>query len=352
MMTILRFLSLRRPPGATAAAACAVALSALLFSGCRHKGLVYGDEDSMWPVDIRFDWRYAPEACPDGMTVRFYPAGNSPDTGAWHYEIAGREGGRVSVPCGRYTVVAYNNDTRRDRILDTQSLTTLHAVTIPSPAEPWAESGGKPPDEPVRYQSDRLWRAICGEVTVTPCGVTWSGNAEYADDTDIQHTGCCGESVLVCYPVAVTTVYTCLLSETVNLSSVAHMDAMLTGPAEGVCLWNDLPFGKPVAVPFDVAPTDATTVSGSLRSFGYDGPSGTLTIYSRLYDGTSRTIECDVSGQLENQQGQHDVLILIKGLSFPEIAPGDTIISGGGTITVDVGSWETVVIDQYGNIEI
>ena len=78
-----------------------VALTVFMLS-CQHKDIACPGLDAGDGIKVLFDWTSAPDAAPDGMTVIFFPL--DADGRIWHFEIAGREGGRVKLPCGHYTV--------------------------------------------------------------------------------------------------------------------------------------------------------------------------------------------------------------------------------------------------------
>ena len=85
-----------------------VTLLALFATGCNHKELCY-QHPHVGEIRVEFDWRYAPEANPQGMVVFFYPL----DEGRGdyiRYDFVGGEGGKVNLRAGNYLMLCYNND--------------------------------------------------------------------------------------------------------------------------------------------------------------------------------------------------------------------------------------------------
>lgn len=118
-----RILSPRQSWAAAFCAAC------ILLCGCHQKDLVYPDS-AMIKISVNFDWTYAPDADPDGMTVVFFPE----DDGGhiWRYELAGRKGGRIEIPAGHYRMMAFNNDTKDIIYSGTSHMESYNAFTSES----------------------------------------------------------------------------------------------------------------------------------------------------------------------------------------------------------------------------
>lgn len=84
-----------------------VALTVIVTAAsCEHKDIECpgATED----VHILFEWDKAADADVAGMTLFFYP--QDAHGRIWRFDIAGRDGGHVELPPGRYSLTACNND--------------------------------------------------------------------------------------------------------------------------------------------------------------------------------------------------------------------------------------------------
>jgi hypothetical protein len=85
--------------------------SLLMLTGCSRRELL--DDYPVSGVDIKLDWNGVTDKLPEGVRVIFYPKsaeGRKIDT------YLSVRGGKVKVPPGRYSVVAYNYDTETVQI--------------------------------------------------------------------------------------------------------------------------------------------------------------------------------------------------------------------------------------------
>ena len=98
--------------------------SLLMLTGCSRRELL--DDYPVSGVDIKLDWNGVTDKLPEGVRVIFYPKsaeGRKIDT------YLSVRGGKVKVPPGRYSVVAYNYDTETVQIRGEEAYETIEAFT-------------------------------------------------------------------------------------------------------------------------------------------------------------------------------------------------------------------------------
>lgn len=313
-----------------------VALTVFMLS-CQHKDIACPGLDAGDGIKVLFDWTSTPDAAPDGMTVIFFPL--DADGRIWHFEIAGREGGRVKLPCGHYIVLAYNNDTYDIYFRDTGSISTYEAYTL-SASMPDASSVPLP-DEPLRRQPDEMYSAMATDLHVTPCGITYVSSGRPEGDC----LKGCSQSVLRLYPRRITCRYTCMVEDVENISSIRSIEAVLTGMAPAETVADGVPCTGSVAVPFKMSLDGDDGLCGRFNSFGRnEGNGNMLMLYVRLKNNDKKLFKVDVTSQAVNAPDPKNVLLKVRGLHLPEPEPSDTTDVGGG-FDVGVEDWETIIID-------
>lgn len=98
--------------------------SLLILTGCSRRDIL--DDYPVSGVDIELNWEGVAEKLPEGVRVIFYPKnaeGRKMDT------YLSARGGKVKVPPGRYSVVAYNYDTETVQIRGEEAYETIEAFT-------------------------------------------------------------------------------------------------------------------------------------------------------------------------------------------------------------------------------
>ena len=132
----------------------------LLFSSCEHKELCY-DHRHFVDVEVVFDWKNAPDADPTTMDIYFVPEEGG---AAERFQFAGKNGGKISVPLGRYNVVGINSDSETNQLQGTGSWETFEVRTVTTSLLSFlGVRGSEPPraegteTERAAYTPDRLW---------------------------------------------------------------------------------------------------------------------------------------------------------------------------------------------------
>lgn len=98
--------------------------SLMMLTGCSRRDIL--DDYPVSGVDIELNWEGVTEKLPEGVRVIFYPKnteGRKIDT------YLSARGGKVKVPPGRYSVVAYNYDTETVQIRGEEAYETIEAFT-------------------------------------------------------------------------------------------------------------------------------------------------------------------------------------------------------------------------------
>lgn len=305
-------------------------LSALLFiAGCDHKEIVCpGDTPAL--LELRFDWQKAPGARPSGMTVYFFPADSH--TKLWRFDIAGREGGAVELPLGRYRMLAFNNDLRGVQFSTTAAFDTFTASAMALSPQLVAPSG-------------MLYAAAVDHFEVTMCGVTYIDAHGQPKD--------CPFGVVRCEPDSVSTVYETIVRHVKGLERVRSARAVLNGIATGITLAQRQTVAPAAATAFALTP-DGDSLLGLTTAFGTPpgAPNFVLDIYITRTDGAVLLKKIDVTEQVLNQADRRHVIILIDSLTIPEgEIPPDPSDPGDIGINVGVDPWTTVNIDINGVLQ-
>lgn len=297
---------------------------AMIPTGCTHKEIVCPASIER-EVNVLFEWDNAPEADPEGMTLCFFPADNT-EGRIWRFDIAGRDGGKVLLPAGTYSMLAFNNDTRN---IDFENINSFVGYTAFS-----ALSSGNATRIP-----DMLWRAVVTTLQVTPCGVVYT----QGDGTTKE----CGNYLVRAHPEVCVSKYRVIITGIDDISRIKSVSALLSGLDSGVRLYDISPAGQPCGVPFSMSVTGEGTLEGSLRGFSTAfGQTQVLSLRILLNDGTVVSASYNVSEQILNNPNPRDVTILITGPALPgPDTPPEPEGPGDSGLDVGVDGWAVVIID-------
>ncbi len=301
-------------------------LLSLLMLSCGHKEIIWSGT-GQYPVFVLFEWDRASQASPEGMTLYFYS--ESTDQEIWKFDFAGREGGNVELPAGRYRMVAYNNDIPGIRIVDTDSFEKIAAESRNVNVDGTISSVGM------------LYGATVGHIEVTPCGVRY----RYRDEAVKE----CPRKLIRCCPDSLTTIYNVVVRNIEGIDHAIRVVAMLKGVAEGITLFDKTPVGSPSEVVFPMTIDKGNAMfSSSVGAFAAlrDNARYELSIIATLSDNKSVIKKFDVTQQILSNQYPRNVLIIIDRLSIPDTGKPGEDDSG---IEVNVDGWETIIIDIDSN---
>ncbi len=296
-----------------------VALCGMSASCCRNH--IPDPSELECQLDVRFDWRNDTTFRPDGMTVIFSPVCG--EDFRWRFDIPGYKGGSVELPCGRYDMLFYNNDTSRILFRDDPSQGIVASIET---------------DDNSLRQPDMLYSGMTSGLRVTPWG---TGISPSDPDGDSEDRG-----FVRCFPHRRTRIYSVIVTDIENIGDVAEVTGTMTGLAPGIRISDGLPVGEGMEMQFPMSGRpDKNEISGRFFNFGpSDGSENRLVMGIRLKNG--RTFEASylITKHIVNSNTSLDVLIILKDLVIPHTDDPDVPIGDGG-IQAGVGGWEIVETD-------
>lgn len=292
----------------------------LCMASCHHKEIMCpGSEE--YQVNVVFEWDKASGASPDGMTLYFY----SENGECRKFDIAGKNGGPVQLPAGRYSMVAYNNDLPSVVVSDAQSFHEIKVEALRVKEKNYLANVGM------------LYESTIDMIEVTRCGV----NYVREDGTEKE----CNQRIVRSHPDSITSIYTVIFKNVSGISGVKNAYATIKGVAAGQFLYDHHFFGLSSESYFplkaDVVENFFSGVAGVFSS-GSGERMYSLSAVVTLADGTSYVKEFDVTRQVLNSKYPHNVLIVIEGLKIP--STGNPPV--GGDMDVDVEGWKIIEIDM------
>lgn len=323
---------------------CAAAVS---LCGCHQKELVY-PSSTMIKVSVRFDWMYAPEAAPDGMTVVFFPS--DADGSIWRYELPGCEGGDIEIPAGHYSMMAFNNDTKYISYSGTEHMASYNAYTARISPVDWpttvTESYPEISDHTGYISPDYLYCGTAEDVSVDLCSVSYRPCLP-DDDSAESAVKECGRHVLRCFPGPRSSSYTCIARNVTNIEGMRRAYFVLSGLSPSELIAYDVLSDSDGEYMFAASRDDAD-ISGKTLAFG-SSASGSVHQYLYLIvvlaDGRVVPYCHDVSQQVMNSPDKRNVIIVVDGIELPYVEPG-TPDDPDTDFDVAVDDWETVIIDH------
>lgn len=294
-----------------------------LISSCTQKELVMPEESDCL-LTVQFEWEYAPDASPEGMTLYFFPLGRNEMI--WRFDIAGSSGGNIELPCGSYSMIAYNNDLPRIDFISRDSYAGFTAVARP-----------------------------LSDGHVAPPGYLYGG---FIPRMDISHTGTkyqlpggtmtdCAGGIVRCWPHCLSVVYRIIVRGVTGMECLRSATVCLEGLAGDLRLVSDTPLGSPVGEDVMLENDGSDSVlSAVLTGFG-SAPDATgylLTVRCICTDGSCFEKSFDVSEQVLNSSDSKNVIIVVEGLDIPKnTTPSDPGEDVG--IEVGVDGWSEIQIN-------
>ena len=243
-------------------------------------------------------------------------------------EFTNPAGGEIRTTEGCYDALCLNSDAEGIRYRNTEKWETFEITTVSTSMLPEFSSLG--------LRSDDAPRALGAENEriAAPPRMVWSDCRTGVDVSAAEHR-------LTLSPSAAVGRCTVEIRHAENLAHVQGLSASLSGMAGGFLVGAGKASAERVTIPFEMTKSDATTLTGSLQTFGHC-PAGhtahTLIVYALLADGRKWYYTYDVTEQIHTAPDQHDIRILLDGLPLPEAA-------GSGGFRPTVESWRDVYID-------
>lgn len=299
----------------------------LVLSGCRHKTLWMGGENFA-SIEVVFDWSGAlTKAGQDdlqSMSLYLYPEdGNKP----LYYELSGHAGGRIRVPFGRYTAVAWNHENDAILLRGQDAPGTLEAYTRPQQILSGLSISTRAP-RPESVDEER---------SVLEPGPFWSGsgdNLEVSMQAPLQWTIPLEDSYLQFF-VEVRNVE--------NIDLVSEVVFALSSVSASYFPYTRSLGAEDVTIPFTGRVVDGDYLEGHCTLFGHCPQAyhpHWLTIYAVLIDGRKYYINTDVTDQVHG--GEPDtgkIEIEVVDITLPDPVEGDP------AAFADVDEWLTENIE-------
>ncbi len=308
----------------------AIALSLSLVS-CEHKDLCYLHPHS-GNVEVKFDWRNAPDAEPGNMLLWFYPVdGGSPV----QFQLSGHEGGVVSITPGDYRIICLDGD--HENILYSGESTfdgfeiATHGASLlrhlnranVSANVPRAEGTDDQDviDEPDQVYGDALETAVSVPVNAT--------------------------TTITMYPEEYAHTYEVEIRDVENLDRAQSLSGSLSGMTGSLRVADRAMTGTPKLMPFSLTKVDATTLRGTFLTFGHCPEPAVphkVVVYAIMHDGAQRyqiygDADDVVTPQIHEAADPHHVKIVLHGLNLPEESQGGGLmpsVDGWGDKNVDI----------------
>lgn len=303
--------------------------AALAVASCEHKDLCY-DHSHTVDAAVAFDWRNAPDASPESMSLYLFPTGGGK---ALRYEFTDCRGGTIRVPVGSYEALCLNSDTENIDYRNTGQRTSFEVTTRTTPLLGSLSGLG------VRSESAPRPEGTESERVVLSPDMLWSDRAE-----KVVLAQSSAPQTITLYPQQSVSSYTVEIRNAENLKYVSGLSGSLSSMAESLYpgVGCDATCETGATIPFETVMTaDKTAVTGSLLAFGCPSTrkSHTLTVYAVLSDESKWYYTYDVTDQIHSAPDQRNVHIVLDGLPLPK-----PIVNGGG-FQPDVDEWQSEEIE-------
>lgn len=301
-------------------------LSLCILCSCDYE-LCY-DHPHTGELRVVFDWRNAPDASPQSMSLYLFPqSGGEP----LRYEFTDITGSVITVPEGTYDAACINSDTEMILYRNTGDLETFECYTRSTELLAGYSSYG------VRSESVPRAEGTDDErVTVSP-DMAWSDRT--ADIGVVKGR----DNTLTLYPSEAVATYTVEIHNAENLKYAAALGGSLSSLSGGFLLGTGITTDELVTVPFDAYKSeDKTTLHASFLAFGQPQARKcphTLIIYAILSDNAKWCYTYDVTRQVHEAPDPYHVHIVLDELPLPKP------IQNGNGFRPDIDEWKTVKID-------
>ncbi|MCI9606716.1 MAG: DUF5119 domain-containing protein [Muribaculaceae bacterium] len=296
-------------------------LLAVAATGCGQKEIYCpGSFDSR--VHVAFEWDKAHGADVEGMTLFFFPIDN--DGKIWRFDIAGSAGGDIELPDGKYRMIAVNNDLPAISLTGTGSFSTLAAEATATAIDTLLMPTGM------------VYSAVIDNITVTPCGVTYS-DSEGCDKT-------CPKGLIRCSPDSLSMVYDLYINKVEQPERIRSVSACICGLSDAMILCSESPESDFAATAVSLGVGQGCALSGSTTGFIVCPAAGKcrIELMVKCADGKVLTKSFDVTAQLANSAGTHHVNIYIDEIRLPDFDEDDKEDVG---MNVAVDGWNIIEIN-------
>ena len=294
-------------------------VAVLVLTGCEYKPLCY-DHNHLVDVRVVYDWKDAPEAELEGMTVLFFDQSGISDEPI-QYNLHGKEGGIVRLPHGDWQAVSYNYDSESVLFRGLYSIGTVEAFTRSSSVAEGTKlmtKGDMPrdassADQPVILEPEAFWGA--------------SSEPFHLQIYDPERT-------IVITPQPLYRHVYVTIQNVPNLQYTRGLGGALSGLAPSVFVADGQISNGCAVEAFSIDVADKSTLTAHFLIFGHClyaeevVNTHNMTIYVIMSDGSKWYYTVDVTDQmhdrLKNPDGQ-PIYIDIDGLDIPK-----PIVNGAG----------------------
>lgn len=242
---------------------------------------------------------------PRGLCIYAYPLEAGLGS-AQRFDFDYGEQMTLNLMPGRYSIVAFNNDTEAILFSGAKNFDTHTAYTRDGNIfEPILGRGGitraegsPTVDNRITISPDMLWAASLPEYQVTDSG---------SDNLELE---------LKC----VTQSYSILVEDVENVEGVTDICGTVTGLAHKVKL-SDLSLSEePATIPFQCFKGDGNSIFGSFTTFGHNESLSNehhLVLYFWMESGSKWYIDVDITDQIDNAADSDNVIVSIPKISLP-----------------------------------
>lgn len=297
----------------------------LLLSGCRHKDLWMGGEEYAI-LDVVFDWSGAGTRAGEeeslSMGLYLYSEdGKAP----LYYELSGHDGGKIRVPFGRYTAVAWNHENEAILLRGREHPETLEAYTREQGVLATMGLSTRAP----RPES-------LEERSVLEPGPFWSGvlkELEVSLEASVRVT------------IPIRDAYRRLsveVRDVENIKFVSSVSFAVSSVSASYFLSREALGAENVTVPFGGSVVEGEYLEGQCTLFGHCPEQvhpHWLTIYAILADGSKYFTHVDVSDQMHEGEDLPHIELDLEDIAFPNPFDGDA------SAYAQVDDWLTEKID-------
>lgn len=303
----------------------------LFLCGCRQKELFIIEElpeDKENVVDVKFLWDDAKGAEVEGMSVYFFPL--SEGGKIWNFEIAGMNGGLVSLFPGPYTFMAVNNDLPG---IDMTMVPDVGSIVVHARCY----------DDGILRPSGMVYGAVMDNVII-PVDTCKTDTTEPAD----HPTPLSPIYTVTASPDSLATVYNIILTDVAQPEIIENVTARISGVAVSLTVDGNIRSEETgiINIPIDIT---GDRMTGSTTGLGT--PSGkphfTLTLFARLTDRrrTAKSLTFDITEQVVKAKYPHNLFITLSGIEFDKGTPDEPDEGEDVGMDVDVEGWDSITID-------
>lgn len=313
----------------------------LMLSSCIYD---YDNCPSTLMITVDNDWSQTINADPEGMACLFFADGGGEP---WRFDFPGKDGGRVGMPLGLYSVLSFNDDTYNVRFREDDGYRGYTAYTDGDEHVAFAAVEGMPCVKMPRYMPvegqrlvkcpDMMWGCAYDRVIIEYGGIAYSKDS-------ISRLYYSKDYKLTLEQTQLTARYSFIIDDVENLDGVKAMGVTFSGLAGALNLATGGKENYPVTVRSDAHKNGDTVIEGEFVTFGIPvtpDADNKLTLLVLLADNRKFSYTFDVTGQVREADDPLDVKVVIHGLRIEK----SEYVDNPGAFEVGVDGWISVTIN-------